>query len=69
MVAENRMIKWAKISLFGLCGIALIVLCVAFALNQSVKNEVYSANMVLNGKKIMEAQSKDSTEIFEYSVR
>lgn len=71
MVTENRMIKWAKMSLFGLCGIALIALGVAFALNQSVKNEVFSANMVLNGAKIMESQTKDSTKekIFAYSVR
>lgn len=62
MIKETTLLKWAKVSLGALCGIALIMLCVIFMLNLSLKDKVYSANMVLSSQKIVE-------NAVEYNVR
>ncbi len=62
MIKETTLLKWVKVGLGALCGIALIMLCVVFMLNLSVRDKVYSADMVLNSQKIVE-------NVVEYNVR
>lgn len=63
MIKEATLLKWAKVSLGELCGIALIAFGVIFMLNLSLKDKVYSADMVLNSQKIVK------TNAIEYNVR
>lgn len=72
MIKETTLLKWVKVGLCTLCGIALIMLCVVFILNLSLKDKVYSANMVLNSQKIVESKAQliaDSKNMVEYNMR
>lgn len=72
MIKEATLLKWAKVGLCALCGIALIMLCVIFMLNLSVRDKVYSADMVLNSQKIVETENNVIGYIenaLEYNVR
>ena len=64
MIKEATLSKRVKVCLGALCGIALIMLSVIFMLNLSLKDEIYSADMVLNSQKIVELEN-----VFEYNVR
>lgn len=64
MIKEMTLLKLAKVGLGALCGIVLIMFGIIFMLNLSLKDKVYSADMVLNSQKIVGLENT-----LEYNVR